>query len=506
MFGRLRSRRTLGIAAVFIALLLGGLGGSWLTARTGRSPFGKAEVVPMWISSAAGADISKNVSFVNGFVPVVKKILPAVVNIASSKIIRSPNKGPMAPFFSDPFFQQFFGDEFSRQFRIPQEQRERSLGSGVLVSPDGYILTNNHVVEGASDIKISLADKREFEAHIVGTDSKTDVAVLKIEAKNLPVMTFGDSSKMQVGDFALAVGNPFGVGETVTMGIISATGRGGLGIEDYEDFIQTDAAINPGNSGGALVNVGGELIGLNAAIISGGGGNQGVGFAVPVNMARNVMEEILKHGKVTRGWLGISIQTLTPAMAKAFGQTGQVRGALVTDVTPDSPAARSGLQRGDIVLEMNGEPVTDSRALSLKIATLAPGTTVRLKVSRDGRDRDISVTLGELPSKKSRTEETGGGAGAGPRFGISVEPLTPQLARQLGLSPQTTGVVIDDIQPGSAAEEAGLHRGDVIQSVNHKPVKSVDELQSALRQAGNEPALLLIDRGGNHLFIVVEPQ
>src|ERR1041385_8140296 len=382
-----RPRSSFVIVAVALALLVGGLTGSWVTAKTGRAPFGVAEAVPMWISTAAGGEVAKQVSFVNGFVPVVKKALPAVVNIASSKIIRSPNRGPQAPFFSDPLFQQFFGDDFSREFRIPREQRERSLGSGVIVSPDGHILTNNHVVDGASEIKVSLSDKRELRARIIGTDPKTDIAVLKVDAKDLPVMTFGDSSKSQVGDFAIAVGNPFGVGQTVTMGIISATGRGGLGIEDYEDFIQTDAAINPGNSGGAMVNVRGELIGINTAIISGGGGNQGVGFAVPVNMARGVMDQILKHGKVTRGWLGVTIQPVTPAMAKAFGLQGPPRGALVSDITPDGPAARSGLTKGDIILELNGEPVSDSRALSLQISMLAPGTSVRLKVSRNGQER-----------------------------------------------------------------------------------------------------------------------
>ena len=501
----LRARRILAMVLVIAALFVGGLAGSWATAKTGRSPFAPAEV-PMWISTAAGADIGNQVSFVNGFVPVVKRVLPAVVNIASSKIIRSPDRGPQAPFFSDPFFQQFFGDEFSQQFRAPREQREHSLGSGVIVSPDGHILTNNHVVEGATEIKVSLSDKRELSARIVGTDPKTDVAVLKVEAKNLPVLTFGDSSKMQVGDFAIAVGNPFGVGQTVTMGIISAIGRGGLGIEDYEDFIQTDAAINPGNSGGAMVNVRGELIGINTAIISGGGGNQGVGFAVPVNMARGVMDQILKSGKVTRGWLGVAVQTLTPAVAKAFGLTGQPRGALITDITPNSPAARSGLAKGDVILEMNGEPVSDSRALSLKISMLSPGTAVRLKVSRNGQEREVSVSLGELPSKTAGNQETGGGSGGGPRLGVSVEPLTPQLARQLGVSPQTMGVVLGDVQAGSVAEEAGLQRGDIVEEVNRKPVASVDEFLRSVRQAGNQPILFLINRGGGHLFIVVEPR
>ena len=278
------SRKTFTLLA---ALIVGVLAGSWITTRVFAFTEGNAD---------------SQVSFTNGFASVAKKALPAVVNIASSKIIRFPDQG-QSPFFSDPFFRQFFGDDFSR---LPREQRQRSLGSGVIVNSDGYILTNSHVVAGADEIKISLGDKREFKGRIVGTDPKTDVAVVKIEVKGLPTLTFGDSSKVQVGEFALAVGNPFGIGQTLTMGIISATGRRGLEIEDYEDFIQTDAAVNPGNSGGALVNVHGELIGINTAIVSGGGGgNQGVGFAVPINMARAVMDEIVKHGKVTRGWLGV---------------------------------------------------------------------------------------------------------------------------------------------------------------------------------------------------------
>jgi serine protease Do len=412
----------------------------------------------------------------------------------------------MAPFYSDPFFRQFFGDDFSGQFRVPREQRERSLGSGVIISPEGHILTNNHVVEGATEIKISLADKRELKANVVGTDSRTDIAVLKIDAKDLPVVTFADSSNVQVGEFVLAVGNPFGVGQTVTMGIVSATGRGGLGIEDYEDFIQTDAAINPGNSGGAMINVHGGLIGINTAIISGaGGGNQGVGFAVPVNMAREVMDHIIKHGRVIRGWLGVVVQPLTPAVAKAFALPGQPRGALISDVAPDSPASRSGLAKGDIILLLNGDPVTDSRTLSLKISMLAPGTTIRLKTFREGRERDVSVTLSELPVKAARTGQTGIPS-SGFELGISVQPLTAQAARQLGLPTQTQGVLVDDIEPGSQAGDAGIRRGDVIQEVNHKPVTSPDEFQRLINQSRNQTILFLINRGGDHLFIAIEPR
>ncbi len=496
----------LAIGSLIAAIGIGGLAGSWATAKTGRSPFGKVDAVAMYVSSDEGAAIGKQVSFLNGFVPVAKKVLPAVVNIASSKTVRSPDQGASSPFFSDPFFRQFFGDQFSQQFRMPREQREHSLGSGVIVSADGYVLTNNHVVSGADEIKISLGDKREFTGHVVGTDAKTDVAVVKIEGKDLPVLTLGDSSKVQVGDFALAVGNPFGIGQTVTMGIISATGRGGLGIEDYEDFIQTDAAINPGNSGGALVDVRGELVGLNTAIISGdGGGNQGVGFAVPVNMAKAVMDEILKHGKVLRGSIGVLIQPVTPELAKSFGLTGQPRGALVANVTPGSPAERAGIKRGDIILELNGAPINDSRDLSLKVSMMAPGTVVKLQVFHDGHEQAMSVTLAELPATSQAAGSAAPGTSSGPHLGISVDQLTPQIAQQLGLPAQTAGVVVTDVQPASPAEEADLRRGDVIQEVNRKPVASPDQFRSAIRQAAaNQPVLLLIDRGGDHLFVVIQ--
>jgi serine protease Do len=387
---------------------------------------------------------------------------------------------------------------------VPPEQRERSLGSGVIVNADGYVLTNNHVVAGADDIKISLGDKREFKGRIVGTDPKTDIAVVKIEAKGLPVLILGDSSKVQVGEFALAVGNPFGIGQTLTMGIISATGRRGLDIEDYEDFIQTDAAVNPGNSGGALVNVRGELVGINTAIVSGGGGgNQGVGFAVPVNMARSVMNEISQHGKVTRGWLGVSIQPVSPEIAKAFGLAGQPRGALVADVTPHSPAERGGVSKGDIILELNGAPVSDSDELKLKISMIAPGTSVKLKLLRDHQERDVTVALGESPNKPETEVGSAGQAAPGPRLGMSVEQLTPQITRQLGLPSETTGVVVTEVTPGGPAQEGSVQRGDVIQEVDRKPVATVDQFQRAIQQAGNQPVLLLINRGGQHLYTVL---
>ena len=433
-----------------------------------------------------------------GFAPIVKAVVPTVVNISSSKVVRTPNQfqGPM-----DPFFRQFFGDDGEGRFNIPKERREQSLGSGVIVSPEGYILTNNHVVDGATDVKVTLADKREFKATIVGTDPKTDIAILKIDGSNLPSVTIGDSSKVQVGDYALAVGDPFGVGQTVTMGIVSATGRSNLGIEDYEDFIQTDAPINPGNSGGALVNDRGELVGINTAILShGSGGNQGIGFAVPVNLARQVMDQILKNGKVTRAYLGIVPQDVTPTLAKAFGQK-EPQGALVGDVSPDGPADKAGLKRGDIIVEVNGKPVTDSNELRMSISMMQPDTTVKLKVERDGGPRELSVKLGELPSPEQEAK-AGKSGSEGALEGVAVENLDAQTARQLGLPSSSMGVVVTEISPSSPLADSGLRRGDVIQEVNHQPVRNVAEFEQAMKKGGGE-SLLLVNRRGNTLFLAV---
>jgi serine protease Do len=372
----------------------------------------------------------------------------------------------------------------------------------VIVSPDGYILTNNHVVAGASEIKVFLSDKREFKGKVVGTDPKTDVAVVKINATKLPTVTLGDSSKLQVGDYTLAIGDPSGIGETVTMGIVSATGRGGLDIEDYEDFIQTDAAINPGNSGGALINARGELIGINTAILSGsGGGNQGIGFAIPINMARYVMDEILKHGRVTRGYLGVVIQNVTPALAKAF-DVPQVSGVLVSDVEKNGPGAQAGLERGDIILAVDGQPVDNVNNLRLRIAQTMPGTTVHLKILRSGQEREVAVKLGELPEKASQAAPGQPGAGSLMQ-GVQVQTLTADIAQQLGISPATKGVVVTSVDPGSAAAAAGLQRGDVIEQVNRQPVGSAREYERAVNQAGKQPVVLLVNRGGTTSFIVV---
>ncbi len=446
-----------------------------------------------------------------GFAPVVKGVLPSVVNISTSKVVKASANGPMDQDEIPPMFQQFFGQQFGQQFEGPNSQghqprqrdrREDSLGSGVIVSPDGYILTNNHVVEDATDVRVTLGDRRQLPAKVIGTDPKTDIAVLKVEGSGFSPITVGDSTKVQVGDYALAIGDPFGVGQTVTMGIVSAMNRGNLGIEDYEDFIQTDAPINPGNSGGALVNDRGELIGINTAILShGSGGNEGIGFAVPVNLARQVMDQILDHGHVNRAYLGIMVQDVTPGIAKAMNLK-DMQGVLVGDVSPAGPASKAGIQRGDVILELNGKTMADSRELRMAISMMRADATVKLKLIHNGNPTDMSVKLGELPTDKelAKTEE---GKSEEVFEGVSLENLDSQTAKQLGLPAAASGVVVTDINPSSLQAASGLRRGDVIQEVNHQPVKNVAQLQEAVHKSGKNP-LLLVNRQGSTLFVAIE--
>jgi serine protease Do len=466
-------------------------------ATVGKFPFGENPPATVKVASRSESSATR------GYAGVVKRVLPAVVNISSSKVVKSDMSGMQGMQGVDPFFRQFFGDDFSRKFAVPQERREKSLGSGVIVSPEGYILTNNHVVDGATVVTVTLQDKREMKARVIGTDPRTDIAVLKIDGSSFPVLTLADSSKVEAGDVVLAVGDPFGVGKTVTMGIVSATGRGGLGIEEVEDFIQTDAPINPGNSGGALVDDEGHLIGINTAILSGNsGGNQGIGFAVPINMARHDMDQILQHGKVERGYLGILPQDVTPAMAKAFNASG-FNGALVGDVTPNSPASRSNLKKGDIIVELNGQPIADANQLRLKIGMLEPNSSVRLKVLRDGKTQEVAVQLGVFPSKEERASIDKEHSDSALQ-GVTVENLTPETAQELKLPAATRGVVVDEVSPASRAADAGLQTGDVIQEVNHQSVKSVKDFSQAVGSSKKDaPVLLLVDRQGTTMFVAV---
>ncbi len=500
----------------FLASCAGVLVGALLTATVLRNRM--AQTPP---ASILAADSRGNTTgLVTTFAPVVKKVVPAVVNISSTRMVKTGASGPGGGgndgnLPMDEFFRRFFGggggsrggSPFGGGPRPPTERRASSLGSGVLVSTDGYVLTNNHVVESATTVKVELADKREFTAKIIGTDPQTDIALLKIDGKNFPVVPMGDSSKVQVGDIALAVGDPFGIGQTVTMGIVSATSRGGLGIEDYEDFIQTDASINPGNSGGALVDVNGQLIAINTAILSGNtGGNQGIGFAIPINMAKEVMDQLTKTGKITRGYIGAGIQPITPALAKAFKVPDT--GTVIREVEPNSPAAQAGLQAGDVVTAVDNVPVADSNAFILRISRTAPGTTLHLKVVRDGNTRDVAITPTKRPDQNAKNQDNGSSPNSQGTptslKGLSVDNLTPDVASQLHLN-NITGVVVTDVEPGTPAAEAGLRSGDVIQHVNRHPVTNVKDFQQAIGQAGKDTVVFLVNRGGQTQFVAVEP-
>jgi serine protease Do len=492
--GRGRRREWIIVGVIAAALAAGGiLRARWVPGGSGgRQRFEKVslKVAPEMAPVSLG-------QFHDGFASVIDPVLPAVVNISSTKVVKRPN---VPDLFNDPFFRQFFGNQAPRE----RTEREYSLGSGVIVNSDGYILTNNHVVQGASDVEVVTPANTKYKANIVGTDPRTDVAVLKVDATGLPTITIGDSSKIKVGDLVFAIGDPFGIGETATGGIVSATGRGlGGAIERYEDFIQTDAAINPGNSGGALIDIRGFLIGINTAILSGGGGNEGVGFAIPVNLARHVMEQIIDHGKVIRGYLGVTIQAVSPDMAKAFGLS-RGGGALVGDVATNGPAAKAGIQRGDIITEFNGQQVNGPDDLSVRTSELAPGTAVHLKVFRDGQSRDIQATLGEYPETAASTGASSRGQATALR-GLRVEPLTRQILDELGLPNTTKGVVVSSVDPNSAAAQAGIQEGDIIQEVNRKPVQNMEEYDRAIANAGNNTVLLLINRKGTTLFTVLEP-
>jgi serine protease Do len=440
------------------------------------------------------------------WIAIARQAKASVVNISSVRKSKSMTERLPRSFFDDPFFRRFFGEEFERRSPPPPERREQGLGSGVIVSADGYIVTNNHVVDESDDLRVALPDKRTFKAKVVGTDPKTDLAVIKIDATDLPVLPWGNSAQLQVGEMVLAVGNPFGLSQTVTMGIISATGRANMGIVDYEDFIQTDAAINPGNSGGALVNMQGQLIGINTAIFSQSGGYMGIGFAIPSNMARSVMNSLLKHGKVVRGWLGVSIQEVTPDLAKEFG-SGDASGALVADVLEDSPAAKAKLERGDIIASLNGTVIRDPVQLRSLVADTTPGTEVTLSVLRNKKPLDVRITVGELPKDVAQTGGSHADTGKGRHAlaGVTVEDATARTERERPAH-KRTGVVVTDIEPDSPAERAGLRVGDVIREINRKPVKSVGDFERLTGDLSPKSAvLLLLNRGNSTIFLSIQP-
>jgi serine protease Do len=426
------------------------------------------------------------------------------------------------PLLEDPFFRRFFGDDSGDQAQ-PRDRKAQSLGSGVIVSPDGYILTASHVVEGADKVKVSLASgERDFDAKVVGTDPPTDVAVLKIEAKhNLPVIPIADSDQLEVGDTVLAIGNPFAVGQTVTMGIVSGVGRNGLGITGYENFIQTDAAINPGNSGGALVDAEGRLIGINTAILSKTGGSMGIGFAVPVNLARNIMDRLVTEGKVTRGYLGINIQPLTPELAKQFHLPDESSGVMVGGVSPDSAAEKAGLKDGDVILQFNGKKVSEPSSLQLMVAQTPPGSKVNLQILRSAEngktsEKTVSATLAELPKEYLATTDEGGNpkersqTGTDALDGVEVTDVDGRVRRQLDIPRNVEGALVSNVSQDSNAAAGGLRPGDVILEIDHHAVKSSDEAVQLAEKAKGDQILLRVwsrpgGRGpGGTRFLVVD--
>jgi serine protease Do len=500
------------VSSGLVGTLLIGIGiviGVVVASDFGWMPFGYAVPEAPSVKPAPPVPTVTPPVGVNGgaqnFVHVAKAVRPAVVSVFSTRTGKS--EGPHAMPFEDPFFRRFFGDEFFRRFEQPPQRKERGLGSGVIVEANGLIVTNNHVVSKADEIKVFLSDRREFKAKLIGTDAKTDIAVLKIEADGLHTIPWADSDKLEVGEFVLAVGNPFGLTHTVTLGIVSALGRA-AGIAEYEDFIQTDAAINPGNSGGALVNVRGELAGINTAIFSQSGGNMGIGFAVPSNLARSIMEQLVKHGKVVRGWLGVSIQDLSPELASQFG-LAEPKGVLVNEVLADSPAKKAGLERGDVIVEYDGKPVENATQLRNAVAQTTVGKKAVVKFMRDKKARTAEVAIVEQPKHVAQAgnEEAGEAAPSSGRLSdLDVRELTPELAVRFGLGANERGVVIVKVRQGSAAEESGLKEGDLMLEVNRQPTPTLKAYERAAPKLGKGQAvLLLIKRHGRPLFVTLKP-
>lgn len=469
--GRFKSQSVLVIISLWVAALI--FGGLTI-----------AHAAP----AAENQDIATLAKIGKAFASIAKAATPAVVSVQVEKTVKQEgiSQQEIPDFFNDPFFERFFGPGWPNQ-RNPHKFRQMGQGSGFIISHDGYILTNNHVVGGADVIKVKLSDGREFKAKTIGTDPQSDIAVIKIAATNLPVLKLGDSDKIEVGEWAIAIGNPFGLQETVTVGVISAKGRDRVGISDYEDFIQTDAAINPGNSGGPLLNIYGEVIGINSAIFSKSGGYMGIGFAIPINMAKAIKDQLISKGKITRGWLGVVIQDVTEDLAKSFGLKER-EGVLVSEVTKGSPAEKAGLQQGDIILELNGIKINDAGELRNKIALTAPGTVVRLTIMRNDKKMSVSVVLAEQPAGKmaAMSEQTR----LVEQFGFTVQDITPQIAEQLGYK-KGQGVVISDVDPTSVAAEAGLRPGMLIEEVNRQAVHNVVEFNRAISKSKQSKMVLL---------------
>jgi serine protease Do len=489
--------KRLTVVWIVVLLFIGAAVGLTISSRFDLINTGSAIDRPSLKVSPALTELS------NALADVAAAVTPSVVNISTTKTVKQEN--PINPFLEDPFFRRFFGEPNGGGGRY-REFKERSLGSGVIVSPDGYIVTNNHVVDGASDIKVVLSDKNEYKGKVIGSDPRSDVAVIKIDAKKLPTIAWGDSDGLRAGEMVMAVGSPFGLSQSVTTGIISAVGRANVGIADYEDFIQTDAAINPGNSGGALINMKGQLVGINTAIFSRSGGYQGIGFAVPVKMVKQVMDSLIKTGKVVRGWLGVSVQDVSPQLARQFG-VEIAEGALVGEVVNGSPADKAGMKRGDVIVGFDGRKVDDSGHLRNMAASTPVGSRVKVDIVRDKSRMTVVVEIGEQPKDAQASQD-------GPETpetssaltGVTVQDLTPELIDRLGLDKDVAGVVVITVEQASAADESGLARGDVILSINKKQVKntkSYNAIVSKLKK--EEPVLLLINRQGSVLWMSIGP-
>jgi len=433
---------------------------------------------------------------------VSEVITPSVVTVQATRRIDPDDRAPQIPDafrnspFGDEFFERFFGGPRGRQ----QPYVQQGQGTGFIVSEDGYILTNNHVVGGATEVRVVLSDETIYDATIVGTDPQTDVAVLKVDAPDLPAVTFGDSDELRVGQWVVAAGSPLGLRSTITAGIVSATGRSRVGITDYEDFIQTDAAINPGNSGGPLVNLRGEVVGMNTAIATRTGGNMGIGFAIPINMAAQVMESLIEDGAVTRGWLGVVIQDLTPDLAASFGFEG-TEGVLISETTTDGPADSAGLEAGDIITGYNGRPVESMDTLRLKIAATEPGTNAEFRIFRNGEERTLSVEIGELGAAAGATAAPDD-APSWDELGLRLQDLTPELAPRLGLPPTIAGALVTAVERAGPAFDATLRPRDVIVGVQGEPIDGVESLRAELARHDLERGVrLTVITGGRQRFV-----
>ena len=485
---------TTGGFIVFLVLL-----GLYMSGHLGSRRFAFAEGTGL-----DGPDIGVLESQNRAYEQIAQAVTPAIVNIQTTQVI----KVRQSPFFTDPFFRQFFGNMFG-QYNIPRNLREHALGSGVIISPDGYIVTNNHVVAKASDINVELTDQKVYKAKVIGTDPQTDIAVVKIDAKDLPTATWGKSSDAKVGDTVMAFGNPFGLNFTVTRGIVSGIGRSGLGIESFEDFIQTDAAINPGNSGGALVDIHGKVIGINTAIVSpgaqdGAAGFNGVGLAIPSDIVEHVVQSLITTGKVERGYLGVTVADLNEKLAKQF-DVPDIGGALVNDVESGSPAEKAGIKQGDVIRSFNGKEVASEGQLVSMTTSESPGAEVTLGILRDGKTMDIKVKLGSRPEKLAATQENSAKAPEkGTLQGLTVANLTDALRQQYSIGKDAEGVVITALDPTSPAAQEGLQPGDVIEEIDHRVVKNVKDFER-LSAGLNGDVLLRIDRKGTGLYAVVSP-